>query len=81
MMPQSEFRYSNEAGAARRTDRFEYSREESALNACLFNPIMYCCFKHLNFYVCQRFEFDAVSRDARLAESLPKCLGQVLSVI
>ena len=51
------------------------------LNACLSNSILYCCFKYVDFYICQCFEFNAISCDACFAEFLPKCLGQVLLVI
>src|ERR1019366_4558136 len=51
------------------------------LNACLFNSISHGCFKYVDFYICQCFEFNAIPRDACFAEFLPKCLGQVLLVI
>ena len=47
---------------------------KSMLNACLFSSILYCCFKDVDFYICQCFEFNAISRDACFAEFLPKCL-------
>jgi hypothetical protein len=25
---------------------------KSMLNACLFNSILYCCFKYVDFYIC-----------------------------
>jgi hypothetical protein len=32
--------------------QFIYSRSKSMLNACLFNSILYCCLKYVDFYIC-----------------------------
>src|ERR1700733_2556620 len=53
----------------------------SMLNACLPDPILYCCFENVDFYVCQCFEFDAIPCHACFAKIPPKCLGQILLVL
>src|SRR6476620_8557888 len=54
---------------------------ESMLNACLANPILYCCFENVDFDVCYCFEFDAIPCHACFAEISSECLGQVLLVL
>ena len=53
---------------------------KSMLRACLFNSILHCSLKDVDFYICECLEFNAISGDTCFADFLPKSLCQVFLV-
>ena len=48
-----------------------YTFNALLLNRLSLNPISYCRFKYINIYIFQRFELNAISAHARLADFFP----------